>query len=98
MDKIDITPAIAEAKNHSTSLPRGRTQQIIIMRKIAKTLQKGFGSFFYDQIYDILEQAYGEDVAEHEEEVIKNLDAWLENDKTVEYLGEEGTFHTYRIK
>jgi len=68
------------------------------MRRIARTLQKSFGSFFYDQIYDILEQAYGEAVAENEEQILRNLDAWLENDKGVEYLGEEGGFWTYRMK
>jgi len=96
MDKIDFTDVVGGAKNFSLSLPRSRPHRIMLMKRIAESIQRRQGHFFFDQIYEILERAYPE-VADKQGEVIQGIEHWVDNDEEVEFLGEEGGFCVYRM-
>ncbi|MFH1424374.1 MAG: hypothetical protein ABIG20_01700 [archaeon] len=97
-DKIDTTSAVASARSISMKMPQGRPHRMQLMREIARRLQEKHGHFMYDQIYDIMEQAYNGEIVKNEIMLVQELDDWLSNDGDVEYLGDEGDVGTYRIK
>ena len=94
-DKIDLNYAKAAAREVSMSLPKTKEERIVIMQKIGKALQETHGSFFLDQIYDVLELVYE---IEERDELMSEIEGWVEKDEKIEQLGNENRVYTYRIK
>lgn len=96
-DRINLTDVVAEARAFSMSLPKKKPHRMALMRKIARTLQDRQGNFFFSQIHYVLELAYEDNFNELEDQIIQEIDEWVENDKNVEFLGKEGMFYVYRL-
>ncbi|MDP7282017.1 MAG: hypothetical protein QF475_00015 [Candidatus Undinarchaeales archaeon] len=94
-DKIDLNYAKAVAREVSMSFPKTKEERIIVMQKIGKALQDTHGSFFLDQVYDVLELVYE---IEERDELMDEIDGWVENDEKIEQLGNENRVYTYRIE
>ena len=97
MDKIDFTNAIATAKNFAASLPSSKPHRIMLMKKIAGTIQEKQGHFFFDQVYEILERTYPEIVVQ-QKSVVEEIENWVDKDEEVEFLGEDSGFCAYRLR
>lgn len=97
-DLIDISEGVATAKNFSLKLPKKKAHRILLMRKIASSLQEQQGHFFLDQIYDVLQMAYEAETLEMNSSLIQEIEQWLSQDSLVDYLGKEGDFEAYIMK
>jgi len=71
---------------------------MILMRRAAEAYQNSKGHFYFDEIFDSLESAYGKDEKWDELEIVNSIDYWVENDPSVDFLGKEGESYTYRLK
>ena len=97
-NRIDLTDIIAGVKDLSMELPKNRIRRQEIMRKIAEGFQRKQGNFFFGQIYDILETAYPNAVASNTEQIVQEIDDWVSNDPSIEFIGEENGFYYYRLR
>lgn len=97
-DNIDITDAVARARELSVKLPAGKAHRMQVMRAVAASIQEKQGHFLYDQVYDVFELAYNGEAEEKIEQLAKELEEWLSSDPGAECLGEEGGFIAYRLK
>jgi len=97
-DKVDIKNAEAVARNFSMFLPSTREMRFLLMRKIGKALQNTHGSFFFDQVYDVLELVYGDVVKKSRSMILTELEAWVQHDERVEFVSEDSGFYTYKIQ
>ena len=94
---MDITDIKAEVRDMSMKMPKTKAHRILAMRKIAELLQKKQGFFYFGQIHYILEEVYGHEFYPIEEKIIKEIEEWVTDDPSVEYLGQEGMFYAYRL-
>lgn len=96
-DRISLTDVVAEARGVSIALPKTKAHRMVVMRRVAEALQERHGSFFFSQIHYVFELAYGEAFKKIEKQIIQEIDEWVSNDKSVEFLGKEGMFYVYRL-
>lgn len=96
-DTIDLTNLKAQVKNFSPGLPRIKLSMFCLMHRIAAAIQEVQGNFFLDQIYDVLELAYGSEVSIEGGRTLSAIAEWLESDKSIDFLGDENGFYTYRV-
>jgi len=97
-DKVDIKNAEAAARDFSMYLPATREMRFILMRKIGKALQNTHGSFFFDQVYDVLELVYDNIVKKSRDMILTEMEAWVQHDERVEFVAKDSGFYTYRIR
>ena len=97
-DKVDIKNAEAAARDFSMYLPATKEAGFLLMRKIGKALQNTHGSFFFDQVYDVLEVVYGESIKKNRDMILVEMEEWVQHDERVEFVTEDSGFYIYRIR
>tara|TARA_Y100000310_G_C20665569_1_gene807286 strand:- start:602 stop:892 length:291 start_codon:yes stop_codon:yes gene_type:complete len=93
-DKIDVKNAEARARDFAMHLPATKEARFLLMQKIAIAIQETHGSFFFDQIYDVLERVYDN---LNEKMILTEMEEWVQKDSRIEFVGDENGFYVYRI-
>ena len=96
-DRIDLKNVKAKARDFSMTFPEKKGERFMLFQKIAKEIQSVHGSFFFDQIYDVLEQVYSGEFEQNINAILSELEEWVQC-KCVELLSDDNGFYTYRLK